>query len=155
MHRTARAFIVMALLTLTACGGSSDGDDAKVKALQDRVQQLEGDRSASPAPAQDSPARAVESPAAQPAESPAGALVDFTMPNVVGTNLQDAQNRVQEYGVFYSISHDLLGSRNQVLDSNWQVCNQSPRVGARVKGPASDYEGKIDFGVVKLSETCP
>jgi hypothetical protein len=85
----------------------------------------------------------------------AEAMVDFMMPDFRGMNLQDAQNKVQELGIFYSRSHDLRGSRLQVSDSNWQVCTQEPSMGTQIKGKAADYEGKIDFGVVKLTETCP
>ena len=52
------------------------------------------------------------------------------MPDVVCMNLQDAQNRIQEEGVFFSRSHDATGrERNQVLDSNWIVVGQSPAAG--------------------------
>ena len=74
------------------------------------------------------------------------------MPNMVGMNLQVAQNTMQANGVMYSVSHDLLGMRKQVLDGNWQVCNQSIPAGQLVTG---DVEGQIDFGVVKLEERCP
>lgn len=73
------------------------------------------------------------------------------MPDLVGLDLQTAQDAVQEFGVFYSISHDLRGSRNQVLDSNWIVCDQVPAAGSRVTG---EVEGTIDFGVVKREEAC-
>jgi hypothetical protein len=82
----------------------------------------------------------------------AGTGVDFTMPDLVGTDLQSAQDLVQTYGVFLSVSHDLLGSRNQLVDSNWIVCEQNIAPGERVTG---DVEGEIDFGVVKRGETCP
>jgi hypothetical protein len=51
-----------------------------------------------------------------------------------------------------STSHDALGSRMQVLDRDWKVCDQSVPAGQQVTG---NVEGQIDFGVVKLSETCP
>jgi hypothetical protein len=78
--------------------------------------------------------------------------VDFVMPDVVGMDLQSAQDLVQTFGVFYSVSHDLLGSRNQLVDSNWVVCDQSVAPGQRVTG---DVEGQLDFGVVKSAEQCP
>src|SRR3954447_7537236 len=78
--------------------------------------------------------------------------VDFAMPDVVGMDLQSAQDLVQTFGVFYSVSHDLLGSRNQLIDSNWMVCDQSVAPGQRVTG---DVEGQLDFGVVKRGERCP
>jgi hypothetical protein len=74
------------------------------------------------------------------------------MPDFVGMDLQSAQNLVQANGVFFSQSHDLLGSRSQVLDSNWLVCDQNIPVGQQVTG---DAEGAIDFGVVKRGEACP
>lgn len=81
-------------------------------------------------------------------------MVDFVMPNLVGIDLQTAQDRVQTFGIFYSISHDLRGSRLQILDSNWIVCTQNPSAGTRVHGTRSEWEGKIDFGVVKRTESC-
>src|SRR4051812_31761034 len=81
-----------------------------------------------------------------------GANVDFTMPDVVGMDLQSAQNLVQTFGVFYSVSHDLRGSRSQLVDSNWMVCDQNIAPGQEVSG---DVEGRIDFGVVKREEQCP
>lgn len=74
------------------------------------------------------------------------------MPDVVGMDLQLAQDLIQTYGVFLSVSHDLLGGRNQVLDSNWMVCTQNIAPGEQVAG---DAEGQIDLGVVKREESCP
>ncbi|MGY1840291.1 MULTISPECIES: hypothetical protein [unclassified Modestobacter] len=79
-------------------------------------------------------------------------VVDFAMPALVGMDLQTAQNTVQTNGVFYSISHDLRGSRMQAVDSNWIVCTQNIAPGERVIG---DVEGVINFGVVKREESCP
>jgi hypothetical protein len=86
------------------------------------------------------------------AAAPSEAGVDFTMPDVVGMDLQSAQNVVQTLGVFYSVSHDLRGSRSQLIDSNWVVCDQNVAPGQQVTG---DVEGKLDFGVVKREEQCP
>jgi len=79
-------------------------------------------------------------------------VVDFAMPSLVGLDLQTAQNTIQANGVFVSRSHDLLGMRNQVLDSNWIVCTQNIPAGQQVTG---DAEGLIDLGVVKREESCP
>lgn len=84
-----------------------------------------------------------------------GDTVNFTMPNFVGMVLQDAQDKVQTYGIFYSTSHDVLASRMQLMDSNWKVCDQTPKAGTAIGGDAADFEGKFDFGSVKLSEDCP
>jgi len=74
------------------------------------------------------------------------------MPNVVGRNLQDAQDALQAAGVgLLSQSHDATGQgRHQVLDRNWQVCDQKPKAGQPV--PADVLP---DLGVVRVTETCP
>lgn len=77
----------------------------------------------------------------------------FTMPNEVGQVLQDAQDDIQRVSgdpVFFTHSHDLLGDRFQVLDSDWTVCSQNVSPGSTVSAI-----GHIDFGVVKSYESCP
>ena len=98
-----------------------------------------------PAPVTATPAPGTTSPAPAP-------VVDFAMPDLGGLDLQTAQNIIQGNGVFLTRSHDLLGMRNQVLDSNWVVCTQSIPAGQQVTG---DAEGLIDLGVVKREEFCP
>ncbi|SHG41729.1 hypothetical protein [Geodermatophilus nigrescens] len=104
-----------------------------------------------PAPTTPAPEPAV-APAPTPEVTPAPVVVDFLMPAVVGMTLQDAQDLIQTNGVFLSLSHDLLGSRNQVLDANRRVCTQNIAPGQRVTG---DVDGAIDLGAVKLDELCP
>jgi hypothetical protein len=88
-------------------------------------------------------------PAADP--RPAG---QWVMPNLVGATLQDAQDQVQALtsgGVYVTGSHDLGGqSRSQVLDRNWRVCTQNIAAGAALTAAS-----EVDFGVVKLEESCP
>ena len=68
-------------------------------------------------------------PAAAPATE-APAPVKVPMPDVVGMNLQAAQNLIQEAGVFLSRSEDATGAgRMQVNDSNWVVVAQTPAPG--------------------------
>lgn len=78
----------------------------------------------------------------------------WTMPDLVGTDLQQAQDQIQALtgsAVFYTSSHDLSGqNRNQVLDANWKVCTQNVTPGSSIADGA-----KVDFGVVKLEESCP
>jgi hypothetical protein len=92
-------------------------------------------------------------PAASANTAPAQSSSSFTMPNEVGHVLQDAQDDLQSVSgnfAYYSKSHDLIGSRHQILDRDWQVCSQNITEGATVS--ESDA---VDFGVVKLSESCP
>jgi uncharacterized protein DUF2510 len=77
----------------------------------------------------------------------------FTMPNEVGRVLQTAQDDIQRVSndpIFISHSHDLLGTRFQILDRDWKVCDQNIPPGHKVSAV-----GHVDFGVVKLDESCP
>ncbi|MFE4218268.1 hypothetical protein [Streptomyces sp. NPDC056844] len=79
-----------------------------------------------------------------PAESKA-------VPNFVGMGLQSAQDKAQAEGFYLLKSHDSAGrDRLQALDRNWKVCSQSVKAGRTVP---TDTE--LDFGAVKLEETCP
>ncbi|MEU8548097.1 hypothetical protein AB0C81_14035 [Streptomyces roseoverticillatus] len=72
------------------------------------------------------------------------------LPDMTGKGLQSAQDHAQAAGFYNLASHDTLGrGRMQALDRNWKVCSQSPTPG---KHPTNT---KIDFGAVKLEETCP
>jgi hypothetical protein len=76
------------------------------------------------------------------------------MPNLAGSVLQTAQDTMQRITgnpAFFTTSTDVTGQgRAQVLDRNWKVCSQSLAAKATFT-----VETVIDFGVVKLEETCP
>lgn len=76
------------------------------------------------------------------------------MPDVIGMDLQGAQDMVQSVSggeVWFSSSTDLTGQgRAQISDRNWQVCTSTPPVGS-----AFTVSTDIDFGVVRIEETCP
>lgn len=77
-----------------------------------------------PASVETSVAESISAPAAAPV------VAGVAMPDVVGMNLQAAQNRIQEAGVFYSRSEDATGAgRMQIVDSNWVVVAQTPAPG--------------------------
>lgn len=136
-----------ALAALTACGpANSEASSAPT------TESVATSSSAAPPAAVVSTFAAAPTPVVTTPAPASAAFVAFAMPKFVGTDLQSAQNAVQTYGVFYSTSHDLRGSRHQVLDSDWIVCTQNIPPGQQV---TSDIEGQIDFGVVKRSETCP
>jgi hypothetical protein len=96
-------------------------------------------------------------PATAPAETPTPAAPEqsWTMPDLRGRNLQDAQDAIQmltNNEVFYTGSTDLTGqARNQLMDRNWQVCTSTP-----APGETFTKSTAIDFGVVRIDiETCP
>jgi hypothetical protein len=76
------------------------------------------------------------------------------MPNMVGRNLQTAQDAIQALtrdAVWFTDSHDVSGlDRGQWLDSDWKVCTQNLRAGESFGANAN-----IDFGVMKTWEHCP
>ena len=80
---------------------------------------------------------------------PASAL--STVTNFIGKGLQTAQDDAQAVGFHHLTSHDATGrARHQILDRNWKVCFQTPAAGT-----SASRDTRLDFGVVKLGETCP
>jgi hypothetical protein len=74
----------------------------------------------------------------------------FVMPNLVGMNLQLAQDTLQAKGSYVLDQTDYKGlNRIQILDSNWKVCKQTPNAGKSV--PVSTV---VTLASVKLSERC-
>jgi hypothetical protein len=108
-------------------------------------------------PVSGSVATAIESAPASPvpaSPAPVAPAKQWVMPDLVGSNLQQAQDAMQKLTgnpVFITLSHDATGKkRNQVVDSNWQVCSQNVAPGGQITG-----ESTVDFGAVKVGETCP
>jgi hypothetical protein len=92
----------------------------------------------------------VEPSPTAPTEGEATTSDEPVMPDVVCMNLQDAQDTIQEAGVFFSRSDDATGEgRHQLIDSNWQVVAQTPAPGT----PISEFEAVLD--VVKYGEPSP
>jgi hypothetical protein len=73
------------------------------------------------------------------------------MPNLVGENLQLAQDKLQALGSYLVDQQDAAGlNRAQVIDSNWKVCSQEPDPRAKVP-----VDTVVVLAAVKLSEQCP
>ncbi|MEU6371250.1 PASTA domain-containing protein [Streptomyces sp. NPDC046931] len=73
------------------------------------------------------------------------------VPNFVGMGLQSAQDTAQSAGFYTLKSHDALGrGRHQILDRDWKVCSQNVKAGS-----SASTDTELDFGAVKLAETCP
>lgn len=69
------------------------------------------------------------------------------MPNVVCMGLQEAQDLIQDQGVFFSRSEDASGQkRSQIIDSNWTVVGQNIAPGQRID------EGDVVLKVLKIDE---
>jgi len=147
-------------------GGSSDktGSAQKPSASTADLSAQTAAQPTTPAPAathalaKPKPTRAAKPKATKVAHaapaSRAAALTTWAMPQLVGKDLQTAQDAIQALttdAVWFTDSHDVSGQdRGQWLDSDWQVCTQNIRPGARFGRGAN-----IDFGVVKAWEQCP
>jgi hypothetical protein len=115
--------------------------------------------SAAPAPASAPPTVDVTVPVPEPMpttrSTPAVEPVatSWGMPDLVGMNLQEAQDALQRltaFGVTLSTSSDARGEgRSQVLDRNWKVCDQDPPAGSTITSATVP-----DFSVVRTSESC-
>ncbi len=123
--------------------GCSGGDDEPSEAEE-------------PSPTTESPPAeptTTEPPAAtsQPTTEPPGGVGAVPLPDVVGLDLQLAQDTMQAAGFYGLTSHDATGeARLQVLDRNWTVCDQTPAAGAPAR-----LDAVVDLGAVKDDESCP
>ncbi|MFF9126825.1 PASTA domain-containing protein [Streptomyces sp. NPDC014889] len=80
-----------------------------------------------------------------------GGLQRKVVPVFVGMGLQSAQDAARERGFRSLRSHDALGrGRMQAFDRNWKVCSQNVAAGTTVSTGTT-----LDFGAVKLEESCP
>ncbi|MFB7552122.1 hypothetical protein [Streptomyces sp. NPDC056154] len=74
-----------------------------------------------------------------------------TVANFVGMGLQSAQDKAQADGFYLLTSHDSAGrGRMQAFDRNWKVCSQNQTPGKNIP-----VDTELDFGAVKLEESCP
>jgi hypothetical protein len=79
-----------------------------------------------------------------------GSTVARQLPGGVGKGLKFAVDAADKAGFRTFSTHDSSGRmRAQVLYTDWQVCFQTPSGGEH---PTST---KVDFGVVKVGESCP
>jgi PASTA domain len=67
------------------------------------------------------------------------------VPNVVGMDLQSAQDTLQANGFYNLGSHDVTGEASfQILDRNWEVVDQTPSAGTM-----TDMSVRVELGVVR------
>lgn len=115
-------------------------------------------------PAENKPAKVVETVTVTPEAEPApaepaeddtptedtGAVETAQLPDLTGETLQAAQDTAQSVGFYGLTSFDATGAaRMQLLDRNWRVCSQTPAAGSH---PTDTI---VDFSTVKTEESCP
>lgn len=76
-----------------------------------------------------------------------GSDTSVTVPDVVGMNLQSAQERLRALGLRTSSSDATGQGRMQLWDRNWEVVGQSPAAGTEVSIGTS-----VDRSVKKIGE---
>ena len=148
MKRIIIAVLASALVALAGC--ASDTKSESASAVTKTVTETAAPSSA--------PVTETETavPVAPPTQAvPAAPVVQtWTMPDMAGLNLQDAQDGIQALttdAIFFTDSVDASGQgRMQVIDSNWKVCAQTPAPGTLI-----DKSATITFAAVKIPELCP
>ena len=80
----------------------------------------------------------------QAAPSAAGA----TMPDFTGKSVKAARAALDS-GTSVTVKDASSDDRFVLLESNWQVCTQTPKAGAKLSGQP------VEFTAVKFGETCP
>lgn len=130
------AAALAAIVGISALNGGNNGSQSAVPGAASSTQPSD-----QPTPQEPSPTQAPEAPAAEL----------FTMPDVIGMNLQDAQDQLQALGSYLMDQEDASGKgRIQINDSNWKVCSQQPLAGEQV--PTSTT---VVLSSVKTDESCP
>jgi hypothetical protein len=125
---TIGALTTAALLTLTACEGTEDTSSSKPdKAAADTSSQEQQDT----------------------ADADTGAAETAELPDLVGQDLQAAQDAAQAAGFYVLDDQDASGQgRLQVMDRNWTVCSQEPEAGTH------PTDTQVTLFAVKDSESC-
>lgn len=135
-------------LTLTACAGAGTATQT-VTAVETVTASSEPEPTSTPTPTPTpSPTRTSREPEPDPTPEPE---LTFVMPDVIGINLQEAQDYLQSLGSYLLDQEDASGAgRIQILDRNWYVCSQQPAPGTEVP-----IETVVTLYSVKLDERCP
>lgn len=126
----AAALAAATLLTLTACEGTDNNSPSKpATATQDTS--------------------ATETDTETPDSATDTAAETATLPNLVGQDLQAAQDEAQAAGFYALDDQDASGQgRLQILDRNWTVCSQDPKPGTH------PTDTPVVLYAVKDGETC-
>ncbi|MFD9032251.1 hypothetical protein ACFVZW_14050 [Streptomyces sp. NPDC059567] len=130
------------LVILGAVAGGEETADGKAAAQKPTP--------TAPVTSASTPAAKATVPAGPSSIEPGKKAETGRLPDFVGKGLQYAQDEAQSLGFYRLRSHDSLGrGRNQAFDRNWKICSQTPAPGTH------KTDVTIDFGAVKLEESCP
>lgn len=131
----AAALAAAALLTLTACESTDNTGSSK----PDTAAQDTNDHAKE---ADTTDAAASDSAAEDESET-------ATLPDLVGLDLQAAQDEAQDAGFYVLDDQDASGqNRLQIMDRNWTVCSQEPEAGTH------PTDSLVTLYAVKDDESC-
>ncbi|MCZ9352976.1 hypothetical protein NGM36_24935 [Streptomyces mutabilis] len=141
----AAALAAAATLALTACEGTEDTSSSKPDTATEA--------SNSPAKQEETPAEAAETDTdTTESDTDTGAADTAetgTLPDLVGQDLQAAQDAAQAAGFYALDDQDASGQgRLQVMDRNWTVCSQEPAAGTH------PTDTPVTLFAVKDTESC-
>ncbi|CAL9301173.1 PASTA domain-containing protein [Streptomyces sp. SudanB91_2054] len=141
----AAALAAAAMLALTACEGTEDTSSSKPDTATEA--------SNSPAKQEETPAETAETDTdTSESDTDAGAADTAetgTLPDLVGQDLQAAQDAAQAAGFYALDDQDASGQgRLQVMDRNWTVCSQEPAAGTH------PTDTPVTLYAVKDTESC-
>lgn len=133
---TITAFAAATLLALTGCAAEDTGTGSDPAPKAPGTSQTSDTK-------QDTDTATEDTPAAEEKAETA------TLPDVVGQDLQAAQDEAQDAGFYALDDQDASGqNRLQVLDRNWTVCRQEPAAGTH------PTDTSVVLYAVKDTETC-
>ncbi|MGW5637771.1 hypothetical protein [Streptomyces sp. NPDC003832] len=149
IRTTAAALAAAALLALTACG--SGGDDTGASETGTSTEESsttpKDPTEESGTPPKDDPKDAPNEDGGDDGGEAQAATA--TLPDLVGLDLQAAQDEAQAAGFYLLDDQDASGqNRLQVLDRNWTVCSQEPAAGEH------PTDTLITLNAVKDDESC-
>jgi hypothetical protein len=142
IRAAAATLAAAALLTLTACEGTDTAGSGKPDTTaQDTSDQTKQE----PTPADSAETDTDTSDT----DTDAGAAESAELPNVVGQDLQAAQDAAQAAGFYVLDDQDASGQKRlQVFDRNWTVCSQDPEPGTH------PTDTPVTLFAVKDGESC-
>ncbi|MFE5189196.1 PASTA domain-containing protein [Streptomyces sp. NPDC056628] len=136
IRNIAAGLAAAALLTLTACEGTEDTGSSKPSAAAEDTSDKTKQDTSTPETDADAPADEAEAETA-------------TLPDLVGQDLQAAQDEAQAAGFYVLDDQDASGQqRLQVFDRNWTVCSQEPEAGTH------PTDTPVTLYAVKDGESC-
>lgn len=151
------AALVSGALLLTACGGDDKAEDKKPAASAKPTPKPSPTDTRSEAEkawdetmkSNDDNREKFDREAAEAAAADPNSTETAELPDVVGIDMDSAQDLLKVFGFNYVVDEDQTGQdRLQILDNEWKVCTQDPAPGTE------RVEVLVTLTAVKMGETC-